>query len=241
VTKYGKAAIVKAILEAERNSTLYYNRFEDQQFDITKFSDTWFVRFMHILGRNIPVEEVETIFKNVAFIIFNYDRCVEFFLLNALQVLYGITERDAQGCMNSLHIIHPYGTVPDNIPFGQTRADYLSLSDRIKTYTEQVGDVSMTEHLVTELEEAEHIIFLGFAFHDQNIALLTPKNQMAASKRIYGTAYGMSDSDVEVVGLQIDKWFTGSNASIYRSKMIRLENKLKCADLFENYARSFSG
>jgi hypothetical protein len=190
---------------------------------------------MHISGRNVPVEEVETIFGKVAFIIFNYDRCVEFFLLNALQVLYGITERDAQGCMNCLHIIHPYGTVPENIAFGQTRADYLNLSDRIKTYTEQVGDAPMTEHLGAEIEEAEHIIFLGFAFHEQNMALLMPKNQFPASKQIFGTAFRMSSSDVEVVGGQIGSWFKG------RTALIKLENTMRCVDLFENYQRSIGG
>jgi hypothetical protein len=208
----------------------------EHSWDITKFSDTWFVRFMHILGRNVPVEQVETIFGKISFIIFNYDRCVEFFLLNALQVLYGITELHAQGCMNTLHIIHPYGTVPENIPFGQTRADYLNLSDRIKTYTEQVGDVAMTETLSAKIEEAEHIIFLGFAFHDQNMALLTPKDQLTGPKQIFGTAFRMSGSDVEVVGGQINSWFKGRNAS-----GIKLENTMRCVDLFENYQRSIGG
>ena len=241
VNKYGKAAIVKSILEAERSSSLYYNPFEDQRFDVSKFSDTWFVRFMHILGRNLPTEEIETIFAKVAFIIFNYDRCVEFFLLNALQVLYGIDEAYAKGCMAGLHIIHPYGTVPDNIPFGSTAVNCSELVSGIKTYTEQAGDASMSEHLIAELDEAEHIVFLGFAYHEQNMRLLAPKKELPSSKQIFGTAYGMSESDVEVVGHQIDAWFMGRNATAYRSRMIRLENKLKCAGLFENYDRSIGG
>ena len=194
-----------------------------------------------MLGRGVPREEIETIFKNVAFIIFNYDRCVEFFLLNAMQALYGISEADAKACMASLHVIHPYGSVPDNIPFGHSGADCSKLVSGIRTYTEQASDDLMTGNLVAEIDEAEHIVFLGFAYHDQNVALLTPKKPFPASKQIFGTAYGMSDSDVEVVGHQIDAWFAGRNATAYRSQMIRLENKLKCAGLFENYARSLTG
>jgi hypothetical protein len=83
---------------------------------------------------------------------------------------------------------------------------------------------------------AEHIVFLGFACHDQNMALLSPSKELPASKRIFGTAHGMSDSDVEVVGHQIDAWFTGRDARSYRKGMITIENKLKCDDLIDNYA-----
>lgn len=231
--KYGKAAIVKSILEAERNSSMYFNQFEGQRFDITKLSNTWFVQLMQLLGRGVPREKVGKIFDNVAFVIFNYDRCLEFFLPNALQLLYGINEHQAKACMAGLHIIHPYGMVPENIPFGSANVDCSNLVDGIKTYTEQAGDASMTEHLVAELDESEHVVFLGFAYHDQNMALLTPKEQFSVSKQIFGTAYGMSGSDVSVVTDQIQRWFTGRNA-------IRLEG-LKCVGLFENYARSIVG
>ncbi len=73
------------------------------------------------------------------------------------------------------------------------------------------------------------------------MGLLRPAKEFPASKKVFGTAYGMSDSDVEVVGHQIDAWFTGRNATAYRSGMIKLENKLKCAGLFDNYAKSLVG
>ena len=44
--------------------------------------DTWLVKFMYMLGRGVPKENVREIFDNVSFIVFNYDRCVEFFLRN---------------------------------------------------------------------------------------------------------------------------------------------------------------
>jgi hypothetical protein len=239
--EYGKAAIVKAILEAEHSSKLYFSPFEGGRFDINKFADTWFVKFMYMLARGIPKEEIKTVFDRIFLIVFNYDRCVEYFLLNALQQSYGIGDAEAKAILSTLRIIHPYGAVPPSIPFGYTSVNCVQLIDGIKTYTEQIADTGVTEQLSTELQRAEHIVFLGFAYHDQNMALLKPPKEFSASKQVFGTAYGMSDSDVEVVGHQIDAWFTGRDARAYRSGMIKLENKLKCAGLFDNYAKSLTG
>jgi hypothetical protein len=240
--QYGKAAIVKTILEAERASKLYFSPFEGAQFNTAKFADSWFVKFMYMLGRRIPREAVQTIFDHVSFIIFNYDRCVEFFLLNALQQLYRISDTEAKSILSTLRIVHPYGTVPANIPFVHTNVNCAALTNSIKTYTEQIADTVILEKVIDELEQAEHIVFLGSAYHDQNMALLRHStDDLSPSKRIFGTAYGMSQSDVDIVGLQIDAWFTGHNPSVYRTDMIRLENGLKCAGLFDNYAKSLTG
>jgi hypothetical protein len=240
--QYGKAAIVNAILEAENASKLYFNPFETgTSFAITNFADSWFVKFTYMLARGIPKEDIKTIFERVSFVIFNYDRCVEFFLLNALQLLYRVAEAEAKSVLSTLRIIHPYGAVPPHIPFGHKAVNCAQLIGSIKTYTEQIADPTIVKQVATELEQAEHIVFLGFAYHDQNMALLRPPNTFAASKEVFGTAYGMSDSDVNVVGHQIDAWFTGRNATAYRSSMIKLENKLKCASLFDNYAKSLTG
>jgi hypothetical protein len=51
----------------------------------------------------------------------------------------------------------------------------------------------------------------------------------------------MSDADVEVVSHQIAGFFDPSMSGPQRAQMIRLENKLKSADLFDNYAKSLSG
>jgi hypothetical protein len=77
VNVYGKAALVKAILDAERKSKLYFGGDSGiETFNAGRFADTWFVKFMHMLGRGISKENVRTIFDRVAFITFNYDRCL---------------------------------------------------------------------------------------------------------------------------------------------------------------------
>jgi hypothetical protein len=235
--QYGKAAIVKTILEAERSSKLYFDAFKDEAFDPIRLGDTWLMKFMHMLGRGIPTEDVRQIFDNVAFIVFNYDRCLEYFLTNALQKTYGIRAEMAEGIVADLRIIHPYGSVGE-APFGFDRADYFRLGDDIKTYTEQIAAADVVAQLTAEVERAEAIVFLGFAFHNQNLLMLKPPKPMKP-KFVYGTAYKMSDADVEVVTEQIASFFVPIDSRT-RAR-IRLENKLTSAGLFDHYAKSLTG
>jgi hypothetical protein len=235
--QYGKAAIVKTILEAERSSKLYFNAYNGEAFDPTRFGDTWFMRFMHMLGRGIPTEDVRQIFDNLAFIVFNYDRCLEWFLTNALQMTYGIPAEMAEGIVGDLRIIHPYGSVGD-APFGFDRADYFRLGGDIKTYTEQIAAADVIAQLTAEVERADAIVFLGFAFHSQNLLMLNPPKPMKP-KSVYGTAYKMSDADVGVVTEQIASFFAPVDSRT-RAR-IRLENKLTAAGLFDHYAKSLTG
>jgi hypothetical protein len=88
VHRYGKGAIVKTILEAERQSKLYFaGPAMDEYFDPEKCVDTWLVKFLHLLGRGVPKENIHQIFDRVSFIVFNYDRCIEHFFHHALQKL----------------------------------------------------------------------------------------------------------------------------------------------------------
>jgi hypothetical protein len=237
VNRYGKAAIVKAVIEAERGSKLYFDVYKGEAFDPTRFADTWFMKFMHMLGRGVPKEDVRQIFDNVAFIVFDYDRCLEYFLTNALQMNYGIKAEEAESTVADLRIIHPYGLV-HQVSFGFDKADYFRAADDIKTYTEQVAATDVIAQLTAEVERADAIVFLGFAFHSQNLLMLKPRKPMKP-KFVYGTAYKMSDADVEVVSEQIASFFVPIDSRT-RAR-IRLENKLTSADLFDHYAKSLTG
>lgn len=70
--------------------------------------------------------------------------------------------------------------------------------------------------------------------------LLRPAKAMP-HKLVFGTAYKMSDSDRDVVSHQISEFFTPNMTTKMRLDIIRLENKLTSADLFDNYAKSLTG
>jgi hypothetical protein len=234
VNLYGKAAIVQAVLEAERNSRLFFNRVEGAEtFDAEKLTDTWFTKFMYMLCRGIPREDVSELFEKVAFIVFNYDRCIEHFLIHAVQRAYSIPFEDAASIVGKINIVRPYGSVGDlsKVSFGSTRVNAIQLAAGIKTYTEQVGAADITEKLTAELNRAEHIVFLGFAFHSQNVGLLRA-NEARPRRAVYGTILGMSDPDRDEVRRQL--------AMIMRPTEINLE-KLKCTQLFDHFAKSLTG
>jgi hypothetical protein len=240
VNLYGKAAIVQAIAEAERASKLWVDMAKGENtFDDQKLADTWIIRFMHMLCRGLPRADVGKVFDRVSFIVFNYDRCIEHFLVHALRRGYALDQQDAVSIVDGLNIVHPYGTIGDlkRVPFGSTRLNWTSVSKDIKTYTEQAG-TDLVPTLRDMVQNAEHIVFLGFAYYDQNMAMLTPGPLLVERKRVFGTAYGMSDSDVDVVSNQIDRWYISHH--VPRSDRVRIENKLKCAALFDFHAKSLT-
>lgn len=257
VVRVGKAAIVRTILHAERSCKLYvdpsniYNR-----LDIGAIRDSWFVKFMQVLGPGRKAPEVENVLSNVSFITFNYDRCLEYFLRHALQLLYGIQPQHAADIVAKADIIHPYGSVGslEKVQFGgisHARMDFRELSKAIKTYTERIEEQEVLQNMQAAIREAQCIVFLGFAYHKQNMALLKPARSRK-TKQVYGTAYGMSDSDVsEVVG-ELEAFFPDNESAsiegpgglrlpVLKMSNIRIENKLTCTQLFDHYAKSLAG
>ena len=82
------------------------------------------------------------------------------------------------------------------------------------------------------------MVFLGFAFHPLNVDLLLPADvgvpKEPASRKIFGTAFHMSDSDKEVVLAKLNNRLRGQVTATH------LRNDLKCAALFQEYSQSLS-
>jgi hypothetical protein len=236
VNHLGKAMIVRSILEAEQKSTLYFNRASDEQtINFDKNAQTWFVKFMKILTRGQSLKDVAKIFDSVSFIVFNYDRCLEHFLVHALRGLYGIDERIAQQICGEVRIIHPYGSVGTltapgirGVPFGASSMNCAALASEIKTYTEQIIVTDELNAIHAELLSAQSIVFVGFAYHDQNMRLLTPNRALDVIP-VYGTAYRMSDNDTAVATRQIEKLF--NQPLMPGADFVKIRNNLKGTDL----------
>lgn len=258
----GKVAIVRAILHAERNSRLYvsldnaYNKLDLTRLnrdvgDKPRREATWYLKLSQLLFEDCRQEELEERLSGVSFIIFNYDRCVEHFLYWVLRRLYDLTAEQAASLVNGIPIFHPYGTVgalpwqgkaQASVHFGQTENyDLLRAASGIKTFTEGT-DPSQSEivDLRSAMDLANTVIFLGFGFHNQNMELITPKTTLGAlgyeSKRYFGTAAGLSNSDVEIVTRYLQEM-----CSVKASGSdIQLRQDCYCNKLFEEYQRSFS-
>ena len=212
----GKVAIAKAVLGAEQNSLLY-NPDPGSSFDIGRLAGTWYVRFAQLLMEDVRSWDISKAIENVSIITFNYDRCVEHFLRQAFMTYYRIESSEAEELVGSIPIKHPYGQVgrldwqvgEEGVGFGRPEAaDLLRLSQQIRTFTERVEDEAALAGLHDLVEQAETIVFLGFAFHRQNLQLLTlPPKPFQERKRLFGTALGISNSDLSVITSEVGGMF----------------------------------
>jgi hypothetical protein len=249
----GKLAIAKTILEQEQQSALHRGLPEVRFQDIPKLNQSWFVVLARGLNDGVWRNEIDRVFERVSFIVFNYDRCVEHFLYNAIQEHFGVDQPTAKSVMQHLTILHPYGMIAKlrwqgdcGIPFGfpANRQNLMMMADQIKTYTEQIEDNDTLSAIKREVEDTEALVFLGFSYQDLNIKLLDPGKECTV-RSVYGTAYEISDSNVEEIKEQLrrlvghslaESRMRGSQETI--SERLYIRSHLKCAELLEEYSRS---
>lgn len=244
----GKLGIVKSILLAEAASKLRSVERGSSRFNLRGMGGTWYVGFFQMLTENVSKNQLGELFDNVAIITFNYDRCIERFLVQALADYYELTDEESQVLVSHLPIYHPYGQVGklpwqqrrNGVPFGSSETPLLELSREIKTFTEGLDDEELIEGIHRQVADAETIVFLGFAFHPSNMELLTPRMQCSA-KRIFATTYSLSDADEAVIVDDIWKMLGLQNMPFHERHAMEPEMaKLKCGDFFQHYFRSMS-
>lgn len=243
----GKLAIARAILESESKSALYVDEPSREPFNPENIKGTWFENFFRILHEDVTRDaHLGSIFENVTFINFNYDRCIEQFLYYSLPNYYHVGESDAIELISNLTILRPYGLVgplpwQDRrcVPFGGRYAGGMSLLDiasQIKTFTERSEDNAARETIRAQVENADTLVFLGFGFHSLNMELIKPSR--GSVRRVFATAKGISDADIQVItGEVINTWLSNLHNPNFD---LRVNNKVSCCDLFTEYWLSLS-
>lgn len=120
-----KLAIGKAILEAERKSTIYADP-HGRKDPLEKASESWLAYMLRDLTRGLSKANLGDAFENLSIINFNYDRCVEHLCYHWFQRLYDLSESESAEVCNRMKIYHPYGSLgslpyqaqSSNIPYG---------------------------------------------------------------------------------------------------------------------------
>lgn len=198
----GKLAIAHAILESEKSSLLQPNRDNVKTpVDMEKLENTWYIRLFKILQSRVNKSKIYDIFNNVSFIVFNYDRCLEHFLMHAVDYYYGVGEQEAADVVKQAKILHPYGSLGalpwqgqrDQLPFAFDRCEgqnLLAMAERIRTFGEQIAERTTINAIRAEIASAATIVFLGFSFHEDNLLLLAPQDRRTVA-RIIATTYGI--------------------------------------------------
>jgi hypothetical protein len=245
VSILGKIMIVLSILNAEH--TVKSKGFEE----LKGIKETWYPLFFQKLSKECTRERLIQRLANIVFIIFNYDRCFELFLFKCLAKVYDykLSTNELIDIFKKIKIYHPYGTIGSLPIFNSTKAiefgnvDNITLekltdmASRIKTFNEKSYITSKGKR-INFCRWADRIIFLGFAYHQQNMDLIYPMHNpnLPSDKnvKIYGTAYKISNIDIDV----IKKDFIDRDT---RHMSIDLLNNT-CRELFENlsYALSFA-
>jgi len=245
----GKLAITRAILNSEQSCAMFHVYEKSLltpvilQERIEQFNKSWYPLFFQKITEGCRVDELAERLGDVSFIIFNYDRCFEYFMYKALMVYYNISHDEARNFVQNLHISHPYGTVGnlwDNkgkCTFGDSpdSTQLIHLAQKIKTFTESRELEKVMEYNVQYLvERADRIIFLGFAYYEQNIDLLF-KNKgeqidtipLSENTVCYGTGYQISEDDMPLI----------RNSLILSNKKIKgcYISDIKCAQFFRDF------
>lgn len=246
ITICGKLGIAYCILSAESESEM---RVDNQNINNTinfrALEETWYHSFFHLIVDGCQLEDIPDRLSRITIITFNYDRCIEHYLHHSLRCLYPqINPEQAEKLLENLKIYHPYGYLGP-LPWvsnttvnfgGKAVAEQLvSMAHGLKTFTEGT-DVKHSDiiEIRSTIRSAERVVFLGFAFAEQNLELLYGNNKPAAAinSPIYATAYGVSNSNVEVIREELH------DISGHQPPYIHIHNDFTCVDLLREYGRS---
>ncbi|MGP4692557.1 hypothetical protein [Agrobacterium cavarae] len=242
IVTMGKVGIAASILDAERSSSISGIDGGHHILDFSKAPDSWHNTFCKMLTENVRLKDLDRIFDNVSFITFNYDRCIEHYLVMWLMTYMRLTYQDACNICKNLTVFHPYGQVGAlpwqssdgiGVQFGIGADEYnlVQTSKSIKTFTERVDDESMLSQIRNAISEGQNIIYLGFAYGQMNMDLMKLEN-LGPSKRIYGTVLNMSESNITEVSRRIDSALThGGNSLILSQNLV----SATANDLLKNY------
>ena len=159
--------------------------------------------------------------NKVSFITFNYDRSLEQFLFTKIQNTYGKTESECVDKLKRFPIIHVHGSIgklpildKDGISYGADIDRYKEKSSvangaasraakQIKVIPENQTTSEDFEEAYRLLSDAEHIYFLGFGYHADNMLRLGI-DQLAESER-KRTASQLIISRMKGTGLRLEE------------------------------------
>lgn len=248
----GKLAISSVILKAEQKSILNMDPMPlltNERRGVRKPSlqDTWHIQLVQMIFDGHSRSTINRIFDDAAFIIFNYDRCLERFLAIALSNRFDIPFADALEIVGSCNIIHPYGTVgsiqteaSDFIDFGDAaQGSVLSGAAKIRTFTEAVESETAAK-IKDMVARSEILAFMGFGWLPQNVDLLSVEERDARTERVFATALAMADGEVFEVEQLIDrilsrgKYTVNPTPGATRKSPVFIDDRGDCNSLMKN-------
>lgn len=241
----GKLGIVRSILKAESASS-FFRRPENglDELNLPRFEETWYGSLTKLLTENVRKSGIASIFDNIEIINFNYDRCLEHYLPYSLSNYYGLRPDDIRVLMSGLVVHRPYGVVGrlpwqqgegPSVDFGAGGPQQLAnVAQQVRTFTERVEEGTQLVAMREAVSGADRIVFLGFAFHRQNIELIV--QQIQPHTQIVATAYKISESDQGVINDELRTAFEIHDPTDPRVTLA----SLTCSQFFQEYWRTLT-
>lgn len=163
---------------------------------LASLRDTWLGCVLRYHNSRASRRAFVDALQDTSFVVFNYDRCVEQYLWHHLTTALAVPPDEAREVILSVPIVHAFGSIgqlPElggHHPFGSHESRYINgAASQIRTYTESI-DGLVGDRVASIMDSAEKLVFLGFAFHDQNIRLLFPSERTKPAD-VWGTCLGM--------------------------------------------------
>jgi hypothetical protein len=252
IVDVGKVAIADSIWKAEAGSNLVLN--EDGDLKFGSIQETWLAQLFLQMQEGTRRQEPKSMFENVSFVCFNYDRVIEHFMFNAVKKFSDFSDEETQVALSALRIVHPYGRIgrlpwessagsEAPVMFGSARSSiggHLKMSRLIKTFSEQLSDDDGAYLDTRELiNDADQLIFVGFSFLDQNMRFLTPNVACGRHVRFRATTFQESHENVNLAKDAIDRLARGLDSNVeYPFDIKMVANHEKAGDFMKNYGNS---
>lgn len=206
LVELGKFCIAYVIAQSERSSSLF--ALDSKTTDISALltlRESWLHKlFDKIAGdEDYSPDSIGRTFSNIAFITFNYDRCIEQYLFHALTKIVGWSESDARDALGSLSIEHVFGSLGTihhlggDSQFGSPRQNAFHTSEGIVTYREEYRDIARLAKIRGIVASAKSVTWLGFGFAPENMELLIPEGH-AVDCPHRATTLGLTSSSVRI-------------------------------------------
>ena len=246
---FGKIAIARAILTAEKTSKLYDNSATGtEKLPTEKIQETWLKKLFSILVAQRDFQAFVSALKNITFVSFNYDRCIIHFFVNASKEYFSLGGAQIETLVRALHIIHPYGSVGDysyqgdrsNFGGDTHGENLLNIVDGLRTFTEGAASGAIDE-IRSALRDAEILIFLGFSYLPLNMELLVGEEKYPV-RHVIGTGKGLSNNSTAQLISELENSFTFEPQFLLSDSKTANVNILDntCAELFWEFDRFLS-
>lgn len=217
----GKSLIGYSILNSELSSHLGYISpkphsviyIPDHNAQRKMVEKTWIWKLSSALFAQTNKENLDNIFNDISIINFNYDRTLKHYLKHAIEEYFNVDASRAEAVVRTLKEYRPYGSVgclpweseeDKGVEFGSAVIDpsYSILVNgfpSLYTYTEKQTEAACDiRGMQNDIMDAEIVMFLGMAYHPQNMSILFDGIEGCFAK-FYGTTYGLPGMEENMV------------------------------------------